>query len=74
MCARLPTRRPVVTFEFENVPAATLAARSAALGIRYQEGVESQTAAQHIMADDQANRRAVALDSAPPASRRRPSA
>lgn len=36
-------------------------------GIRYQEAVESQTAAQHIMADDRANRWAVALDSAPPA-------
>ena len=35
--------------------------------IRYQEGVESQTAAQHIMADDDQNQRAVTLDSAPPA-------
>lgn len=35
--------------------------------IRYQEGVEAQTAAQHIMADDDANQRAVTLDSAPPA-------
>ena len=35
--------------------------------IRYQEGVESQTGAQHIMGDEDANRRAVALDSAPPA-------
>lgn len=35
--------------------------------IRYQEGVESQTAAQRIMADEKDNRRAVALDSAPPA-------
>jgi peptide/nickel transport system substrate-binding protein len=35
--------------------------------IRYQEGVESQTAAQRIMADEGENRRAVALDSAPPA-------
>ena len=35
--------------------------------IRYQEGVESQTAAQHILADDEENQAAVALDSAPPA-------
>ena len=35
--------------------------------IRYQEGVESQTAAQRIMADQKGNQRAVALDSAPPA-------
>jgi peptide/nickel transport system substrate-binding protein len=41
--------------------------RPSAERIRYQEGVEAQTAAQHIMADDDENRRAVALDSAPPA-------
>ena len=35
--------------------------------IRYQEGVEAQTGAQHIMGDEDANRRAVTLDSAPPA-------
>ncbi|MDF2093381.1 ABC transporter substrate-binding protein [Knoellia sp. 3-2P3] len=41
--------------------------RPTAARIRYQEGVEAQTATQHIMADDDENRRAVALDSAPPA-------
>lgn len=41
--------------------------RPTAERIRYQEGVESQTAAQRIMADEKDNQRAVALDSAPPA-------
>jgi peptide/nickel transport system substrate-binding protein len=35
--------------------------------IRYQEGVESQTATQHIMADEDTNRSSVGLGSAPPA-------
>ena len=35
--------------------------------IRYDEGVESQRAAQRVMANDAAHRRAIALDSAPPA-------
>ncbi|HEY7717444.1 MAG TPA: ABC transporter substrate-binding protein [Pedococcus sp.] len=35
--------------------------------IRYQQGVEWQTAAQHILSDDDENATAVALDSAPPA-------
>lgn len=41
--------------------------RPTAERIHYQEGIESQTAAQRIMADAEENRRAVALDSAPPA-------
>lgn len=35
--------------------------------IRYQEGVESQTAAQRVIADEDEHHRAVTLDSAPPA-------
>ena len=48
-------------------PASDPVRRPTAERIRYQEGVESQTAAQRIMADEKDNRRAVALDSAPPA-------
>jgi peptide/nickel transport system substrate-binding protein len=39
--------------------------------IRYVEGVESQTAAQRVMADEAGDRNAVTLDSAPPAMQQR---